>query len=50
MLAVNDLLAAFDNLAVKHDVYKVENLVEGPPLPPASCPLPPAPCPCPQMR
>ena len=29
VLAVNDLLAAFDHLAVKHDVYKPESLAEG---------------------
>ena len=29
VLVVNDLLAAFDGLRTRHDVYKVENIAEG---------------------
>ncbi len=29
MLVVNDVLASFDNLVAKHDVYKVDTSAEG---------------------
>ena len=28
-MVVNDVLAIFDNLVSKHDVYKVDTIVEG---------------------